>query len=133
MVSDNGSAIAGEQYSIICAVIGAGNLQGATFRTEWRRTGGGVVLVALQSSLTHTFSPRLGQSDAGSYTCEAMITTDLLLNSPLTQSDMLDVTVAGKLMCMCIKLSSFQAVEADISYFPHDIYLIVKCMRNKPP
>ena len=112
MVSDSGSAIAGEQYSIICAVIGAGNLQGATFRIEWRRTGGDVVEVrsSTQSSFTHTFSPRLGQSDAGSYTCEATITTDLLLDSPLTQSDMLDVTVAGKLMC--IKLSSFQAVEA---------------------
>ena len=132
MVSDSGSAIAGEQYSIICAVIGAGNLQGATFRIEWRRTGGDVVVVALQSSLTHTFSPRLGESDAGSYTCQATITTDLLLDS-LTRSDLLDVTVAGKLMCMCIKLSSFQAVEADVSYFPHDIYLILKCMRNKSP
>ena len=102
MTSFSGSAVAGEQYSIICAVMGADNLQGAIFSVVWRRTGGGTIRMGNQSSLTHTFSP-LGQSDAGSYTCEAVITTDLLLQSPLMRSGMLIIAVSRKLMCMCIK------------------------------
>ena len=71
------------------------------------------LLIGTQSSLTHTFSS-LGQGDAGQYTCEAMITTDLLLESPLTRTDMLDITVASKSVsvCVCIKykyeVSSFK-------------------------
>ena len=95
MTSASGSAVAGEEYSITCAVMGADNLPGATFRIEWQRPGGGTLLIGTQSSLTHTFSP-VGQSDTGQYTCEATITTDLLLLSPLTRTDVLDITVAGK-------------------------------------
>ena len=98
MTSASGSAVAGEEYSITCTVMGADNLD-AAFRVEWRRPGGGTLLIGTQSSLTHTFSP-LGQGDAGQYTCEAMITTDLLLLSPLTRTDMLDITVAGKSVYM---------------------------------
>ena len=79
-------------------------------------SSGSVPVEALYESgsyLTHTFSS-LGQGDAGLYTCEATITTDLLLLSPLTQSDVLDITVASKSVsvCVCIKykyeVSSFK-------------------------
>ena len=112
MTSASGSAVAGEEYSITCAVMGADNLD-ATFRVEWQLPGGGTLRIGLMSSLTHTFSP-LGQGDAGEYTCEATITTDLLLGSPLTRTGMLDISVAGKSVsvCVCIKymyeLSSFK-------------------------
>ena len=99
MTSASGSAVAGEEYSITCAVMGADNLPDAMFRVEWQRPSGGTLLIGTQSSLTHTFSP-VGQGNAGQYTCEAMITTDLLLLSPLTRTEMLDVTVTGKSVCM---------------------------------
>ena len=108
MTSASGSAVAGEEYSITCTVLGADNLD-ATFRIEWQRPGGGTLRTGLTSSLTHIFSP-VGQSDTGQYTCEATITTDLLLQSPLTQTGMLDITVAGKSVFVCIKyeVSSFK-------------------------
>ena len=111
MTSASGSAVAGEEYSITCTVMGADNLD-ATFRIEWQSPGGGT-LIGLISSVTHTFSP-LGQDDAGQYTCEATITTDLLMQSPLTRTGMLDITVASKSVsvCVCIKymyeVSSFK-------------------------
>ena len=99
MTSASGSAVAGEEYSITCTVMGADNLPDAAFRVEWQRPGGGTLRIGLMSSVTHTFSS-LGRDDAGRYTCEATITTDLLLLSPLTRTDMLDITVSGKSVCM---------------------------------
>ena len=98
MTSASGSAVAGEEYSITCAVMGADNLDTA-FRVEWLRPGGDTLRIGLTSSVTHTFNS-LGQDDAGQYTCEATITTVLLLLSPLTRSDVLDITVTSKSMCM---------------------------------
>ena len=133
MTSASGSAVAGEEYSITCAVMGADNLD-ATFRVEWQRPGGGTLRIGLISSVTHTFSP-LRQGDAGEYTCEAVITTDLLLQSPLTQSDVLDITVTSKSVsvCVCIKYISEQLQKVEtISYIAHSKYLIstCKCVRN---
>ena len=133
MTSTSGSAIVGEEYSITCAVMGADNLD-ATFRIEWQRPGGDSLLIGILSSLTHTFSP-LGQGDEGEYTCGATITTDLLLESPLTRTVMLDITVAGKSVsvCVCIKymyqMSSFMQAVETISYFVHGRYTC-KCVRN---
>ena len=113
MTAASGSAVAGEEYSITCTVMGADNLPGAMFRIEWQSPGGDSLRIGLMSSVTHTFSP-VGQDDAGQYTCEATITTDLLLQSPLIRTDMLDITVAGKTVsvCVCIKymyeVSSFK-------------------------
>ena len=77
--------------------MGADNLD-AAFRVEWQLPGGGTLRIGLMSSLLHTFSS-LRQGDAGQYTCEAIIiTTDLLLQSPLTRTGMLYITMADKCM-----------------------------------
>ena len=108
VISTDGSAVAGEQYSITCSVMGADNLD-ATFKTEWQRPGGGGSTIATQPSLTLPFTP-LGQGDAGEYTCVARITTDLLLDSPVSLSDMLDITVEGK--SVYVSSERCQGVEA---------------------
>ena len=93
MISTSGSAVAGEEYSVICAVMGADNLD-ASFMTELNPPVGDSAIVSLPS-VTISISP-LGQGDAGEYTCEAMITTALLLGSPITVNGMLDIEVGGK-------------------------------------
>ena len=90
-----GAGVAGEGYSITCTVMGADTL-GANFNIMWLRPGGDLLAMATstESSLTHTFTP-VGESDVGMYTCEATVSSILLIDD-LTSSGMLSVTVTSK-------------------------------------
>jgi hypothetical protein len=69
----------GSMYSLICTVTGAERLTGAMMTYQWLKNG---AVISGQTMATLSFSP-LTFSDAGSYTCQATVTSSLL-SAPIT-------------------------------------------------
>ena len=92
MTSSEGSGAAGEEYSIICNVNGADDLD-AEFHLMWiaQNTGEVVNQTRNDNHLTHTF--RADIADAGLYTCIANIT---YLNSSLILNNTISITIQSK-------------------------------------
>ena len=80
-------------YSLTCTVTGAEGLTGAMVTYQWLKNG---AVVSGQTMATLSFSP-LTFSDAGSYTCQATITSSLL-SGPITtnSTSSIDVTLTCK-------------------------------------
>jgi hypothetical protein len=69
----------GSMYSLTCAITGAEGLTDTMVTYQWRKNGG---VVSDQTMATLSFSS-LSFSDAGSYTCQATVTSSLL-SDPIT-------------------------------------------------
>ena len=92
MTSPKGSGTAGEEYSIICDVNGADDLD-AEFHLMWIAPNKSEVTNQTRNDnhLTHTF--RADIADAGLYTCIANIT---YLNSSLILNNTISITIQSK-------------------------------------
>ena len=79
-------------YSLTCTVTGAERLTdadaGAIVTYQWLKNG---AVVSDQTMATLSFSP-LTFSDAGSYTCQATVTSSLL-SDPITTNSTNDIVV----------------------------------------
>ena len=82
-------------YSLTCTITGAGGLTdaGAMVTYLWLKNG---AVVSDQTMATLSFSP-LAISDAGSYTCQATVTSSLL-SEPITtnSTNSIDITLTCK-------------------------------------
>ena len=72
----------GSMYSLTCTVTGAEGLTdaGAMVTYQWLKNGA----VVLNQTMATLFFQSLVISDAGSYTCEATVTSSLLMSGPTT-------------------------------------------------
>jgi hypothetical protein len=83
----------GSMYSLTCTVTGAERLTDAMVTYQWLKNG---AVVSDQTMATLSFSP-LTFSDAGSYTCQATVTSSLL-GDPITtaSSNSVDIRLTCK-------------------------------------
>ena len=82
-------------YSLTCTVTGAERLTGSTITYQWFKDG---VVVSGQTMETLSFTP-LTFSDAGRYTCEATVMSNLLSGPIATNSSSsVDITLTCKPM-----------------------------------
>ena len=81
VASSVATPVVGSMYSLTCTVTGAERLTDAMVTYQWFKNG---AEVSGQTMATLAFFP-LTFSDAGSYTCEATITSSLL-SAPITTS-----------------------------------------------
>ena len=83
----------GSMYSLTCTVTGAESLTDAMVTYQWLKNG---AVISDQTLATLAFSP-LAISDAGSYTCQATVTSSLL-SDPITTNitNSIDVTLTCK-------------------------------------
>ena len=90
VVTDVATPMAGSTYSLTCSVTGAERLTGSTITYQWFKDG---VMVSGQTMETFSFTP-LSFSDAGGYSCQATIMSDLL-SGPITttRSNSVNVTL----------------------------------------
>ena len=88
--TDVATPMAGSTYSLTCTVTGAEGLTGSTTTYQWFKDG---VMVSGQTMETFSFTS-LSFSDAGGYTCQATIMSNLL-SGPITttSSNSVDVTL----------------------------------------
>ena len=91
VASSVGTPMVGSMYSLTCTITGAGRLASAMMTYQWLKNG---AVVSGQTVATLSFSP-LTSSDAGSYTCQATVTS-ILLSDPITtaSSNSLSVRLA---------------------------------------
>ena len=82
VASSVATPMAGSMYSLTCTVTGAEGLTdaGAMVTYQWLKNG---AVVLDQTMATLSFSP-LTFSDAGSYTCQATVTSSLLISGTTT-------------------------------------------------
>ena len=94
MTSSEGSATAGEEYSIICKVNGADNLD-AEFHLMWIAQNKSEVASQRRNDghLSHNFTADI--ADAGLYTCIANITSSYI-NSSLIVNTTMNITIQSK-------------------------------------
>ena len=85
--------MAGSMYSLTCTVTGAERLTGSTITYKLFKNG---VMVSGQTMATFSFTP-LSFSDAGGYTCQATVMSNLL-SGPITttSSNSVDVSLNCK-------------------------------------
>ena len=93
VASSVSTPMVGSIYSLTCTVTGSGRLTdaGAMVTYQWLENG---VVVSGQTMATLSFSP-LTFSDAGSYTCEATVTSSLLsapITTPSSNSESVQLT-----------------------------------------
>ena len=93
MITTVGTAMLGQNYSLICSVSGADSLS-PTITYHWYNENTNP-RSQVGTTSTYTF-PHLRLYHAGRYTCEVMITS-LYINRDLHQSEMLDITVQSML------------------------------------
>ena len=89
------SPTVGAMYSLTCTVIGAERLTGSTITYQWFKND---VMVSSEIMKTLSFTS-LSFSDAGGYTCEATVTSTLLM-APITNTSdsSVDITLTCKLL-----------------------------------
>ena len=80
VASSVATPMAGSMYSLTCTVTGAERLTDAMVTYQWLKNG---AVVLDQTMATLSFSP-LTFSDAGSYTCQATVTSSLLISGTTT-------------------------------------------------
>ena len=92
MTAGVATIMAGSMYSLTCTVTGAERLTDSTTNYQWFKNG---EIVSDQTMETLSFTP-LSFSDAGGYTCQVTVMSNLL-SGPITMSS--TNTVEVRLTC----------------------------------